>query len=130
MGVEKKELTLNEYQGKAMNTCLPSCNNFSYMMLNLVGEVGELAGKVAKAIRKETGIMDDANFYYYMNQDEGEPSSSELYADLKSEAGDILWQLAGLCSVMGWPLQEIGQGNLDKLSNRKKEGTIISHTDH
>lgn len=130
MGVEKKELTLNEYQGKAMGTCLPSCNNFSYMMLNLVGEVGELAGKVAKAIRKETGIMDDANFYYYMNQDEGEPSSSELYADLKSEAGDILWQLAGLCSVMGWPLQEIGQGNLDKLSNRKKEGTIITHTDH
>lgn len=130
MGVEKKELTLNEYQRKAMNTCLPSCNNFSYMMLNLVGEVGELAGKVAKAIRKETGIMDDANFYYDMNQDEGEPSSSELYADLKAEAGDILWQLAGLCSVMGWPLQEIGQGNLDKLSNRKKEGTIISHTDH
>lgn len=130
MGVEKKELTLNEYQCKAMGTCLPSCNNFSYMMLNLVGEVGELAGKVAKAIRKETGIMDDANFYYYMNQDEGGPSSSELYADLKSEAGDILWQLAGLCSVMGWPLQEIGQGNLDKLSNRKKEGTIITHTDH
>lgn len=130
MGVEKKELTLNEYQGKAMGTRLPSCNNFSYMMLNLVGEVGELAGKVAKAIRKETGIMDDANFYYHMNQDEGEPSSSELYADLKSEAGDILWQLAGLCSVMGWPLQEIGQGNLDKLSNRKKEGTIITHTDH
>ena len=45
-------MTLNEYQEKAMGTCLPSCENFSYMMLNLVGEVGELAGKVAKSIRK------------------------------------------------------------------------------
>lgn len=123
-------MELNEYQGKAMNTCLPSCDNFSYMMLNLVGEVGELAGKVAKAIRKETGLMDDANFYFYMNQDEGGPSSSELYADLKSEAGDILWQLAGLCKVMGWDLNDVAQCNLDKLANRKKEGTIISHTDH
>ncbi len=123
-------MELNEYQEKAMSTCLPSCDNFSYMMLNLVGEVGELAGKVAKAIRKETGLMDDANFYFYMNQEESGPSSSELYADLKSEAGDILWQLAGLCKVMGWDLNDVAQCNLDKLANRKKEGTIISHTDH
>ena len=45
-------MTLNEYQKKAMSTCMPSCNNFSYMALNLVGEVGEFVGKVAKAIRK------------------------------------------------------------------------------
>ena len=36
-------MTLEEYQKQAMTTCLPTCNNFSYMMLNLVGEVGELA---------------------------------------------------------------------------------------
>ena len=45
-------MTLNEYQQQAMTTCLPEAENFSYMMLNLVGEVGEFAGKVAKAIRK------------------------------------------------------------------------------
>ena len=49
----EKQLTLNEYQELAMRTCMQSCNNFSYMMLNLVGEVGELASKVAKDIRKE-----------------------------------------------------------------------------
>lgn len=43
-------MTLEKYQKQAMKTCLPTCNNFSYMMLNLVGEVGELASKVAKAI--------------------------------------------------------------------------------
>lgn len=123
-------MTLNEYQDKAMGTCLPSCDNFSYMMLNLVGEVGELAGKVAKALRKETGIMDDANFYYMKYQDLGEPTSTEMYNDLKSEAGDILWQLAGLCKTFGWTLEDVAQGNLDKLAARKAEGTIISHTDH
>lgn len=33
--MEKKELTLNEYQKLAMTTCMPSCNNFSYMNLTL-----------------------------------------------------------------------------------------------
>ena len=123
-------MTLNEYQEKAMGTCLPSCDNFSYMMLNLVGEVGELAGKVAKALRKETGIMDDANFYYMKYQDLGEPTRTEMYNDLKSEAGDILWQLAGLCKTFGWTLEDVAQGNLDKLAARKAEGTIITHADH
>ena len=33
--------SLKEYQRKAMTTCMPSSENFSYMFLNLVGEVGE-----------------------------------------------------------------------------------------
>ena len=41
-------MTLNEYQQRAMSTCTQSSNNFNYMMLNLVGEVGELASKIAK----------------------------------------------------------------------------------
>ena len=123
-------MTLNEYQKKAMSTCMPSCENFAYMMLNLVGEVGEFASKVAKAIRKETGIMDDANFYYLLHQDLGEPTSTELYADLKAEAGDILWQLSGLCEVMGWKLEDVAQGNLDKLASRKARGVISGDGDN
>ena len=123
-------MTLNEYQKKAMSTCMPSCENFAYMMLNLVGEVGELASKVAKAIRKETGIMDDANFYYLLHQDLGEPTSTELYADLKAEAGDILWQLSGLCEIMGWKLEDVAQGNLDKLASRKARGVISGDGDN
>ena len=45
-------MELNEYQDRAMSTCMPSCNNISYMLLNLVAEVGEFSGKLAKAIRK------------------------------------------------------------------------------
>ena len=35
--MENKELTLNEYQKAAMTTCMPSCENFSYMTLNQIG---------------------------------------------------------------------------------------------
>lgn len=120
-------MELNEYQEKAMTTCLPSCHNWSYMMLNLVGEVGEFAGKVAKAIRKEELGMYDNRLHV---KNYGNPKMAFLDHDLMSEAGDILWQLAGLCNVMGWDLNEVAQANLDKLAKRKAENTIITHQDH
>ena len=116
-------MTLNEYQEQAMTTCLPEAENFTYMMLNLVGEVGEFAGKVAKAIRKGQVKM----------KTNGNPCpviSAKMqdvidYNDaLKKEAGDILWQLSGLCSVMGWQLEDIAQQNLDKLADRKSRQVI------
>ena len=120
-----KELTLNEYQKRAMTTCMPSSNNFSYMFLNLVGEVGEFASKVAKAIRK--GFIEISK-----NKLSRIGDTDMLYAqedELKKEAGDILWQLSSLCSVMGWTLEEIAQMNLDKLAARKAMGTIDGNGD-
>ena len=122
-------MELKTYQEKAMTTCMESSNNFSYMFLNLVGEVGEFASKVAKALRKETGMMDGPNFYFYKHQEEGMPSSKELSTELMKEAGDILWQLSGLCTVMGWSLEEVAQMNLDKLAARKVAGTIDGNGD-
>ena len=46
------KLDLFEYQTKAMNTCMDSSRNMSYMALGLMSEVGEFTGKIAKAIRK------------------------------------------------------------------------------
>lgn len=120
-------LGLNEYQEKAMGTCLPSCNNFSYMILNLIGEVGEFAGKVSKMIRKEQVVIDCNDF---LREGANLEEYRALKEDLKSEAGDILWQLAGLCKAMGWTLEDVAQCNLDKLANRQKTNTIITHTDH
>ena len=77
-----------------MTTCLTESENFSYMMLNLVGEVGEFASKVAKAIRKDDAGIDENDLYF--------TSINYKAKDLEKEAGDILWQLSGLCSVMGW----------------------------
>lgn len=118
-------MTLNEYQQKAMRTCMGSCDNISYMLLNLVGEVGEFAGKIAKGIRNERvyigGVEPNCmlgTFY------PGE------YDELQKEAGDILWQLAGLCKVMGWDLEDIARMNLDKLASRMQRGVIDGNGDN
>lgn len=122
-------MELNQYQEKAMTTCMPSSENFSYMFLNLVGEVGEFASKVAKAIRKEKVAVgwkeaikeaDENNLFPTCSYPEWKAMDEEL----KKEAGDILWQLAGVCSVMGWSLEDVAQMNLDKLAARKVAGTI------
>ena len=124
-----KELTLNEYQKRAMTTCLPSCENLSYMLLNLVGEVGEFSSKIAKHIRKGNmtigGKCLPNDLHCTLENTEWLKADEELM----KEAGDILWQLSGLCYVMGWDLEEVAQGNLDKLSARKEAGTIIGNGD-
>lgn len=115
-------MELNEYQDKAMSTCMPSSDNFAYMMLNLVGEVGEFSSKVAKAIRKEQLYICDNNMRiptkHMISMDK------TIENDWKSEVGDVCWQLAGLCKVMGWTLEEVCQANLDKLASRQNRGVI------
>lgn len=115
-------MELKEYQERAMTTCMPSSNNFSYMFLNLVGEIGEFASKVAKFIRKDkAGIENDILMMCGCHTNDVE--------ELKKEAGDILWQLSGLCTVMGWSLEDVAQQNLDKLAARKAVGTIDGNGD-
>lgn len=123
-------MTLNEYQRQAMTTCMPSSENFSYMFLNLVGEVGEFASKVAKQIRKENmgiGTYAGNHLHFLMSMDM--ESVNKIEDELAKEAGDILWQLSGLCSIMGWKLEDIAQINLDKLAARKAIGTIDGNGD-
>lgn len=120
-------MTLNDYQKKAMSTCMPSCENFSYMMLNLVGEVGEFASKVAKHIRKGKLSLDNNVLQGKWDLDN---DSEGQINELKKEAGDILWQLSGLCEIMGWRLEDVAQGNLDKLASRKERGVIDGNGDN
>lgn len=118
-------MELKEYQEKAMTTCMPSSENFSYMFLNLVGEVGEFASKVAKHIRKGNAYISGSSDLYFNDF----PELSEQERELMKEAGDILWQLSGICTVMGWSLEEVANQNLDKLAARKAVGTIDGNGD-
>lgn len=120
-------MELNEYQEKAMSTCLPSCNNFAYMSLGLVSEVGELAGKVAKAVRKEEITLFGNDLYCgkHISEDGG----AELHKGLIGELGDVLWFVSGICNVLGLPLEDVADANLAKLAERKKNGTIIGNGD-
>lgn len=120
-------MELNQYQKRAMETCMQSCDNFSYMMLNLVGEIGEFAGKIAKQIRKENMAIINGQLIPTRNYQE---MPADIEEELKKEAGDILWQLSGLCTTQGWSLDDIAQMNLDKLSSRKARGVIDGNGDN
>lgn len=126
-------MELNKYQELAMTTCMPSSANFSYMFLNLVGEVGEFASKVAKSIRKGQaqigGFIDSGTPTQNVLTFKQLSSCIEQETELKKEAGDILWQLSGLCTMMGWTLEDVAQMNLDKLAARKAIGTIDGNGD-
>lgn len=143
-------LALNDYQHAAMTTCMDSSNNFAYMFYNLLGEVGELVAKVnerlqeidlletadelenygmmAKTIRKEPDTYWVKTVVDSVTQ--AMASTAKEDTNIQKEAGDILWQLAGLCSVMGWSLEEVAQQNLYKLASRKERNVIDGNGDN
>lgn len=132
-------MELNDYQRRAMATCMPSCQNFAYMMLNLVGEVGELASKVGKRIRLDEVRISENRLMQNRRPMTGDDEQTrrqiideEEQADkaLMLEAGDILWQLSGLCDVKGWTLEEVAAANLNKLRSRQLRGTIAGEGDY
>lgn len=115
-------MELNDYQRKAMTTCMRSCDNFAYMMLNLVGELGEFASKVAKQIRK--GNLDIDSNELRVTAKGMEELPADFLPELRKEAGDMIWQLSGLIHVMGWDFEDPAAENLEKLAARKEAGTI------
>lgn len=119
-------LTLNEYQDKAMSTCLPESDNLFYMLANLVGEVGEFASKAGKHKRKgklhiTTTQRDEEG--KILHTQVWNVSDEERHLML-SEIGDILWQTAGLANVMGVTLEDVAQENLEKLASRQRRNVI------
>ena len=124
-------LTLNEYQDKAMSTCLPESDNLFYMLANLVGEVGEFASKAAKHMRKgklhiTTTQRDEEGKILHTQM--WNVSDEERHLML-SEIGDILWQTAGLAKVMGVTLEEVAEDILAKLASRKQRNVIAGDGD-
>lgn len=128
-----ENLTLNEYQEKAMITCMPTCKNIAYMSMNLCGETGELHSKLAKAIRKGKlfiGTSDrDENGERIMTQTFHGMTEQEM-DDIKKECGDVMWQMAGVCTVLGFSLEEVCLQNLEKLQSRAHRGLIDGDGDN
>jgi NTP pyrophosphatase (non-canonical NTP hydrolase) len=95
-------MELNDYQELAVDMKLPTAD-MDYLLLGLVGEVGEFYSPIAKAIRDDTEIEDNL---------------------LKKELGDILWFIATISSELGLTLNDIAEANIKKLQSRKLRGTI------
>jgi NTP pyrophosphatase (non-canonical NTP hydrolase) len=100
-------MLFEEYQDLAFKTALASAKNPAYMVANLTSEAGEVAGKYAKWIRD--GVLDEVG--------------------MQKEVGDVLWQIAGLSTVMGWSLADIASQNLKKLAARQTNNTLKGEGD-
>jgi|TARA_R110000782_G_scaffold52453_1_gene112473 NTP pyrophosphatase (non-canonical NTP hydrolase) len=98
-----RDMTLSSYQRAAAGTAIyPTQHAITYPALGLAGEAGEVANKVKKIIRD--GKMDKSA--------------------IAAEIGDCLWYIAALCRDLGIDMGDVAKSNLDKLHNRKKNGTL------
>ena len=78
-----------------------------YPTLGLAGEAGEVAEKVKKIIRDNSGTVTEEN-----------------RAEIAKELGDVLWYVAQIATELGISLEDVAQGNLDKLFSRLDRNAI------
>lgn len=110
--------TLTEYQQAARSFASGGGGTLEYAVLGLAEEAGEVAGKVAKYIRKHPGASVDSI------------GGIEPLTELALELGDCLWMVANAAAALGLPLAKVANMNITKLEVRKKRGTIIGEGDH
>ncbi len=97
------------YQAKSRRTAkYPAIGHpVIYPTLGLANEAGEVAGKVKKIFRDKGGVI-------------GEPEREAL----KGELGDVLWYIAQVCTELEISLDEVAEGNIEKLYSRLERGKI------
>ena len=106
-------MELSEYQRASRRTAeYPRAAWLAYPALGLAGEAGEVAEHAKKAIRDDAGEV-----------------SEERRAAMAKELGDVLWYVAQLASELGLDLDEIAQGNLEKLLSRQRRGVLSGSGD-
>lgn len=107
-------MTFEEYQQQAIATAIyPRECGIVYPVLGLAGESGEVADKVKKTIRDNSGVFDES-----------------IKIEIAKEAGDILWYLAALARELGISLEDIARMNIDKITSRQKRGTLHGEGDN
>lgn len=110
--MEKKELTLNEYQKMALETAIYPLP-IIYPTLGLTGEAGEVSDKVKKVLRDNGGVFDD-----------------DKKREIAKEIGDVLWYCATLSHDIGYTLSDIAQMNYEKLHSRQVRGKLHGSGDN
>jgi len=104
-----KFMEFNQYQEKSRKTAIypDKGKNYIYPTLGLAGESGEVAEKIKKVIRDKGGVIDD-----------------ETREMIKKELGDVLWYVSQIASELNLSLDEIAEGNIEKLYSRLERGKI------
>lgn len=99
--------TFAEYQQRAIETALPSALDMNYLAPGLAAEAGEVAGKWAKVVRDDAGLL-----------------TAEKRLEILKEIGDTMWFMALLSHYLNHDLGDIAQDNVDKLADRKERGVL------
>jgi NTP pyrophosphatase (non-canonical NTP hydrolase) len=101
-------MDFKEYQTESRKTArYPKEFHLAYPALGLTGEAGEVAEKIKKALRDDNGTVSD-----------------ERRTAIKKELGDVLWYVAQLATELGLDMEEIAQGNIEKLQSRMERGQL------
>lgn len=109
------KMSADEYQEKAH--AFAAYKDGLYPVLGLAEEACEVAGKVAKHLRRTGKLNWDA-------------PDGELAPALRKEVGDCLWMLAEICSVYGWRMSDVMAENIAKLEDRANRGVICGEGDN
>ena len=97
-------MTINEYQKLAMTTLNPELSKKEVLINGVMGLCGE-SGEAIDIVKK------------HLHQGHGLDKEK-----LAKELGDIAWYLAETAWALDIPLEDILQGNIDKLKRRFPEG--------
>ena len=115
-------MDFNLYQEKAHETAkYPSGTigkeahsvDYIYPVFGLAEEAGEVAGKFAKTVRDNAGVIDEARKF-----------------EIEKELGDVLWFVAECCTVLRIDMNEVAELNIKKLADRKARGVIHGSGDN
>lgn len=108
-------MDFQDYQKESRKTAIypRRGNNFVYPVLGLVGESGEVAEKIKKALRDNSGVIDE-----------------KRRKEIKKELGDVLWYLTQIATELDLSLGEIAKANLEKLASRKERNRIHGEGDN
>jgi NTP pyrophosphatase (non-canonical NTP hydrolase) len=99
-----------QYQEATKTFRLPEYDHIA-CLLGLVAEAGEVAACYQKYRRKDY-------------------TSDEFKEKLHKELGDVMWHISELSTDMGWSLESVQQGNINKLTERKQRNTIKGSGDN
>jgi NTP pyrophosphatase (non-canonical NTP hydrolase) len=106
-------MELSEYQRLSRRTAqYPRDAWLTYPALGLAGEAGEVAEHAKKAIRDDGGSV-----------------SEQRREAMAKELGDVLWYVAQIATELNLGLDQIAEGNLEKLLSRQQRGVLSGSGD-
>lgn len=86
---------------------------FMAKVLGLCGESGEVAEKFKKILRDKNGEL--------LEEDK---------LEVAKELGDVLWYVATIARYMGFSLDEVAEGNIEKLQSRLERNKLHGEGDN